>query len=109
NRMKHAPCLSFRAQRDCELRMRRFSREAQGTPSCLHDGASLRVAFLLGTFLWRSKEKYLAGGRESPHPIRPACKAQQQPHLPVRTQGRISPQIPALRTRRRAMRLDHLR
>ncbi|MGB5440680.1 MAG: hypothetical protein WBN90_13660, partial [Gammaproteobacteria bacterium] len=29
--MKHAPCLSFRAQRECEWRMRRFSREAQGT------------------------------------------------------------------------------
>jgi len=25
----------------------------------LHDGASHRVAFLLGIFLWRSKEKYL--------------------------------------------------
>ena len=42
-----------------ELRMRRFSREAQGTRA---SGLRLRAAFLLDTFLWRSKEKYLGPG-----------------------------------------------
>jgi hypothetical protein len=51
-------------QRDRELGERRFYREAQGKSrpaGFVETGrASLRAAFLLGTFLWRRKEKYLA-------------------------------------------------
>jgi len=58
NRIKRAACLSvIERQRDREFGERRFSREAQGTRA---SGQASGPAFLLGTFLWRGKEKYLA-------------------------------------------------
>ncbi|OAI05564.1 hypothetical protein A1353_11380 [Methylomonas methanica] len=35
-------------------------------PFGAQDQSGIRAAFLLGTFLWRSKEKYLAFGGETP-------------------------------------------
>ena len=54
-----------------ELRERRALREAQGTRV---SGQASGIAFLLGTFLWRGKEKYLArmGEKRSNQEPRPS-------------------------------------
>src|SRR5690606_22264327 len=65
---KKFACLSPRSGRVCELLP--AHRAAQGTPQ----GPGLRLAFLLGTFLWRSKEKCLGRRAET----RPATKATSQ-------------------------------
>jgi len=55
NRIRRAACLSVSSV--SEVGERRFSREAQETRV---SGQASGPAFLLGTFLWRGKEKYLA-------------------------------------------------
>ena len=50
-------------------------REHRRLPAAKRRDAACRVAFLLGTFLWRSKEKYLARRGEARPPPSPSAHA----------------------------------
>ncbi len=91
NRDKRAACLSrpvFRAassaRADCTEKRREPAHDFLGR-------ASLRAAFLLGTFLWRSKEKYLAQpGRKEGGQARDngqALRTRQHNIVPTLTHG----------------------
>ena len=63
-----------------ERRRREFERDPAGRehrrlPAAKRRDAACRVAFLLGTFLWRSKEKYLARRGETRPPPSPSAHA----------------------------------
>jgi len=78
-RASEPPCragfASRRRGKCCEFGERSKSREAQGTRV---SGQTVGPAFLLGTFLWRSKEKYLARMGETCGQTR-VCNFQAKP------------------------------